>query len=303
MIVVDLFAGCGGLSLGFQNAGFQVTSAFEYWDIAATCYALNFNHPVIKTDLSDVENAIGVITDYSPDIIIGGPPCQDFSHAGKRIEAGRAHLTECYAEIIRSIKPKAFVMENVARAASTNTYARAREILSADYGLTEIVLDASFCGVPQKRKRFFCIGILGEKDGAIKPYIEKRLSTNRTTVKDYLGNSLGIEYYYYHPRNYNRRAIFSINEPAPTMRGQNRPVSKGYKGNRNDPCPMNGSIRTLTTEERSLIQTFPSDYKWCGTKTEKEQMIGNAVPVKLAEFVGKALKEYLEDSLQQSSGV
>ena len=296
MKVVDLFAGCGGLSLGFQNAGYDVVAAFECWEIAAKCYSLNFKHKVHQEDLSDTAKAVSLISGYSPDIIIGGPPCQDFSNAGKRIEAGRAYLTECYAEIIRQIKPKAFVMENVARAVNTNTYARARDVFKqAGYGLTEKILNASYCGAPQKRKRLFCVGILGAADNTLLPYIDINLNTHRTTVRDYLGDALGREYYYYHPRNYKRRAIFSVDEPAPTIRGQNRPVSTGYKGNHNDPCPMSPEIRTLTTEEMALIQTFPTSYKWCGSKTQKQQMIGNAVPVKLAEFVGNVLKKYLEE--------
>ena len=157
---VDLFAGCGGLSLGFQNAGINIMAAFEFWDKAADCYEKNFDHPVMRIDLSDVENAVETILPYKPELIIGGPPCQDFSHAGKRIEAGRASLTGSYAEIIYRIRPNYFVMENVDRAQKSNAYSFARDVFkSAGYGLTEIVLDASLCGVPQKRKRFFCIGI------------------------------------------------------------------------------------------------------------------------------------------------
>ena len=59
MRIVDLFAGCGGLSKGFQNAGFQIVAAFEFWNKAAECYALNFSHPVFTTDLSNIEEAVG----------------------------------------------------------------------------------------------------------------------------------------------------------------------------------------------------------------------------------------------------
>lgn len=78
------------------------------------------------------------------------------------------------------------------------------------------------------------------------------------------------------------------------MRGVNRPVPKGYPGHPNDACPITDNIRALTTLERSLIQTFPATFKWCGNKTEMEQMIGNAVPVKLAEYVASALKQYIK---------
>lgn len=300
MTAVDLFAGCGGLSLGFKNAGFDILAAFEYWDIAAKCYSLNFKHPIYSLDLSYTPKIIPIIQKYSPDIIIGGPPCQDFSHAGKRIEAQRAYLTECYADIIKELRPYGFVMENVARAHSTQTYARARTVFkSAGYGLTEIVLDASYCGVPQKRKRFFCIGVINEHDNFLLHTLNNRLSKTPITVRDYLGDSLKFDYYYYHPRNYNRRAIYSVDEPAPTMRGQNRPISPNYHGHPKDACLLNTNVRALTTYERSLIQTFPSDYKWCGCKTAQEQMIGNAVPVKLAEFVGRTFVEEYANSLHR----
>ena len=90
MRTVDLFSGCGGLSLGFQKQGFDILAAFEWWDAAVKCYEANFSHPVFQIDLSDVSKAVEAIKPFAPDIIIGGPPCQDFSHAGKRIEAGRA---------------------------------------------------------------------------------------------------------------------------------------------------------------------------------------------------------------------
>lgn len=294
---IDLFAGCGGMSLGFQNAGISIAAAFEFWESAAKCYEDNFNHPVYRTDLSSPQEALKIIANLNPNLIIGGPPCQDFSHAGKRIEAERAGLTESYSQIIQSIRPHYFVMENVDRAQKSNAYAAARKTFKdAGYGLTEVVLDASKCGVPQKRKRFFCIGILNEKDGALVPYIDKNISKKSMTIRDYYGDSLDFTYYYRHPRNYNRRGIFSIDEPAPTIRGVNRPLPKGYPMHPNDPCPLTKNIRALTTAERALIQTFPVNFIWSGSKTDIEQMIGNAVPVKLAEYVANALNEYISDN-------
>jgi len=293
---VDLFSGCGGLSLGFQLEDFDVVAAFEWWDAAIKCYEAIFSHPVLKYDLTKTDEAIEEIRKYSPDIIIGGPPCQDFSHAGKRIEAGRAELTECFAKIVVGYSPKCFVMENVDRARNSNAYAIARGILkSGGYGLTEIVLDASLCGTPQKRKRFICFGMKGKTDGFATSIFESNLSKKEMTLRDYFGSSLGFEYYYRHPRNYSRRAVFSIDEPAPTMRGVNRPVPKGYPGHPNDACPVYPGLHALTTAERAKIQTFPDDFKLVGTKTDVEQMIGNAVPVNLARYVAMAVKEALSE--------
>lgn len=296
MKVVDLFAGCGGLSLGFQQQGFDVVAAFEWWGTAVKCYEANFSHPVHQIDLSDVDNALPAILQYSPEMIIGGPPCQDFSHAGKRVEASRASLTESYAKIVAMVKPKCFVMENVDRARNSKAYATARAIFKdAGYGLTEVILDASRCGTPQKRKRFICFGIKGLPDDFASKKFEQGLSEKPMTLRDFFGDALGFEFYYRHPRNYNRRAVFSIDEPAPTMRGVNRPVPKGYPGHPNDACPVTEELHALTTEERSWIQTFPKTYKWIGNKTDVEQMIGNAVPVNLASFIAETVNAVLED--------
>lgn len=302
MRTVDLFAGCGGLSQGFINAGYQMVAAFENWNIAADCYSANFDHPVFRVDLSEVATSVKLIETFHPEIIIGGPPCQDFSHAGKRIEERRAGLTEAYANIVKLIRPRYFVMENVERAQRSDAYAAARRIFKeSGYGLTERVLLASRCGVPQRRKRFFCIGILGGADGALNKILDSNLSEREMTVRDYLGDTLDVEYYYRHPRNYSRRAIFSIDEPAPTMRGVNRPVPRGYPGHPKDACSISNHLRPLTTLERSLIQTFPPSYRWLGSKTDREQMIGNAVPVNLGTYVAQALKIFINTERENNA--
>ena len=295
MKVVDLFCGCGGLSLGFQKAGYEILAAFDNWDEAITVYHNNFEHPVIKQDLSDVESAIKEIEKYNPDMIIGGPPCQDFSSAGKRNENnGRGDLTVSYAKIVTTIKPQWFVMENVDRILKSEKLVEARKIFKdCGYGLTETVLNASFCGVPQRRKRFILIGHLQEEDGFMAEVIEKRQASKEMTVSDYFGNQIDIKYYYRHPRSYARRGIFSVDEPSPTIRGVNRPMPPGYQLHPTYPVSSLDGIRPLTTQERSMIQTFPKDFKFIGTKTGMEQMIGNAVPVNLAKFVGDAIMAYL----------
>jgi DNA (cytosine-5)-methyltransferase 1 len=121
------------------------------------------------------------------------------------------------------------------------------------------------------------------------------------TVFDYLGHDLGIEYFYRHPRSYKRRAIFSIYEPSPTVRGVNRPIPKTYKKHEGDTCDVNEKLRPLSTIERSYIQTFPKTFKFHGNKSDLEQMIGNAVPVKLAEYVARCILQYIQDSSHQVS--
>lgn len=293
--VIDLFAGCGGLSLGFQNAGFDIVAAFDNWDQAISIYSRNFNHPILKRDLNDVTD-ISDLEDYSPDVIIGGPPCQDYSSAGHRNEGlGRAKLTLKYAEIITRIKPRYFLMENVPNIQKSEKLEIILKMFAkAGYGISRMVMDASKCGVPQKRKRYVVVGGLNEPNGFLDELLLEGQTEKSMTLRDYFGDSLGFEYYFRVPRSYSRRGIFSIDEPSMTIRGVDRPVPSGYPGHPNDPVPLNPSIRTLTPQERSWIQTFPKDFDWGeGSKTNLNQAIGNAVPVKLAEYIAKCLKTYI----------
>ena len=295
MRTVDLFCGCGGMSLGFQSAGCNIVAAFENWPAAVQCYQANFKHPIYTQDLSRVTEVSEVIKGFSPELIIGGPPCQDFSNAGKRTEGERAELTYSFAQIVTNVKPKYFVMENVVRASESAVYQKAKSLfISSGYGLSEIILDASFCGVPQKRRRFFCVGALNAPKDFLDKLIYPQQSILPLSVRNYYRNqgyTLPFEYYYRHPRSYKRRGIFEVDIPAPTIRGVNRPKPPEYKKHKNDPVdPTN--IRAMTTRERARIQTFPDSFVLPQNTANAEQMIGNAVPVQLAKFVANALLSY-----------
>ena len=299
MKCVDLFSGCGGLSLGFQNAGVEVLASVDNWDKAVEVYKKNFSHKCYLHDLTDEEGTHTIIKKYMPDMIIGGPPCQDFSSAGKRDETlGRADLTYHFANIICNYKPKWFVMENVERIKKSHILSEViSQFTKAGYGLTAAILNASYCNTPQSRNRFFLIGGLGVKNNILTPIYKNALNNEQMTIRDYLGESLNLDYYYRHPRNYSRRGIFSIDEPSPTVRGVNRPVPPSYKKHKGDPKNAElSNVRPLTTIERSYLQTFPKNFKFQGTKTNLEQMIGNAVPVNLAEFVANGILNYISNT-------
>jgi DNA (cytosine-5)-methyltransferase 1 len=296
MRTIDLFAGCGGLSLGFQNAGFEVKAAFDNWKPALEVYQANFSHPIFDLDLSQ-QIDLEIFRQFSPQMIIGGAPCQDFSSAGKRDETlGRADLTIKFSEIVSSLRPEWFVLENVDRITKSEVLQKVKKLFySTGYGLTEKILNANLCGVPQSRKRYFLIGHLNSSDNFLDFYLEKNQSARPLTVFEHLGESLDIEFYYRHPRSYKRRGIFSVHEPSPTVRGVNRPIPKTYTQHSGDACAPTENVRPLTTIERSYLQTFPKDFKFFGSKSDLEQMIGNAVPVNLAEFVANCIKEYQTD--------
>ncbi len=229
---------------------------------------------------------------------MGGPPCQDFSSAGKRdTSLGRASLTYHFANIVCAVKPEWFVMENVEQIKKSQIL---QDIICQfnheGYGLSSVILDASYCDVPQARTRFFLVGHIGDRHNQLNAIISSRLSNKSMTIRDYLGESLGTDYYYRHPRNYNRRGIFSIDEPSPTIRGVNRQVPAGYKINKCDPNGVDiKDIRPLTTIERSYLQTFPKTFKFHGTKTNLEQMIGNAVPINLAKYLAESVAIYCKN--------
>lgn len=291
---VDLFCGGGGLSQGLQNAGFDVVAAFDWWQPAINFYNQNITgHSAYRQDLSDVQASVERIKKWNPAVIVGGPPCQDFSSAGKRDEGGgRAELTTAYAQIVCAVRPQLFIMENVDRAIKAKIYQKALNMfVGAGYHLSIAILDASLCGAPQKRKRVVVVGTLKKSSVSLIDIYKEMQSEKPMTIRDYLGDSLGIDFYYRHPRSYARRGIFSIDEPSPTVRGVNRPIPNGYTGHPGDAAPVTtNGLRPLTTKERSLIQTFPKEWIMVGAKSEVEQIIGNAVPVKLGEFVGKAIK-------------
>lgn len=290
---IDLFSGCGGMSLGFQNVGFNIIAAFDNWKPATNVYRMNFDHPVYEKDLMD-QDVQQEIVEMAPDVIIGGPPCQDFSSAGHRnVRLGRATLTRTFSDIVTATLPKYFVMENVPTITKAEILTEVLgEFRKVGYGLTETIIDASFCGVPQARKRYVLIGCLGEKDDFIRSHLEEDYSDKPMTMYDYFGDTLGVEYYFRVPRSYSRRGVFSIYEPCQTIRGVDRPIPSGYKGHPSDPVEIGPKVRALTVLERSYVQTFPKTFKFEGTKTDLNQMIGNAVPVKLSEHIARAIIKY-----------
>ena len=301
MRAVDLFSGCGGMSLGFELAGIEVAAAFDNWDSAIQIYRRNFDHPIYKRDLSR-DDVATMIRELNPDLIMGGPPCQDYSIAGKRQVGERANLTIRFAEIARDVRPTWVVFENVYNIERFPTLPKMKSILhDAGYGISSTILDASRCGVPQRRRRFFLVARFGEEDGFFDEEFKRDLSEKAMTVRDYLGDKLGTQYYYMHPRSYNRRAVFSVDEPSATIRGINRPIPENYKRHHGDKVDVAEGVRALTTRERGYLQTFPDEFEFVGAKTDMELAIGNAVPPNLARYVALAIRAYDEAAIARRS--
>lgn len=290
--VVDLFCRAGGSTVGWKEAGFDVVLGVDNSEAALATYRANHAHDVRKLDLSHVGHAAAIIESYRPDIIIGSPPCTDFSSAGRRREGAAADLTRSFAEIVAKVRPRLFVFENVPQARRSRAYVEARAILEkSGYGFSEAVLDACRCGVPQRRRRLFLVGMLGEQAGWLD--LSRGIASMPLSLREAFGEAFP-QHHYRHPRNSQRRAVFSADEPSPTIRGTNRPMSIRYQPRYGDTMTPNGA-RALTTRERAGIQTFPASYRWHGSKTAIELQIGNAVPPKMAKFVGDQLLTALQE--------
>lgn len=292
MQVVDLFSGAGGLVSGAVEAGFEAVASFENWDCALDTLRRNFDHSVINGDLADVEQASRLIDSLAPEVIIGGPPCQDFSRAGQGIEGERAELTTSFAEIVARSTAEIFVMENVPNVRNSLAFRLAQEILiESGFQLAPILVEASLFGVPQSRKRLFLIGARDRSLEGLETMIRSRESIFPMTVRRYW-NDVPFDHFYRHPRTYMRRGVFSVDEPSPTIRGMNRPRPANYVPHKSDTSYSN-DVRALTTSERAWLQTFSRDFVWQGTGAQVDQMIGNAVPPRLSYEVFSGLRAWL----------
>src|SRR5574344_497313 len=169
---IDLFSGCGGLSLGFEEAGFSSILAIDNWKDALVTYKYNRkNAKVLCEDIACIDPK-EIKKNYkisNVDVIIGGPPCQGFSLAGKRIiEDKRNSLYKSFVKFVNEIRPRAFVMENVPNILSIGDGVVRDSIIkdfqSLGYTVTYKILLAADYGVPQNRRRAVFVGILDGKE-------------------------------------------------------------------------------------------------------------------------------------------
>ena len=168
--VLDLFCGCGGLSLGFEQAGYEITLGIDNWDEALKTFKENHaNSEVLCTDISTLEPNEINRNKGDFDVIIGGPPCQGFSISGKRDSGDpRNKLYQSFAAFVSHFEPKAFIMENVPNLISMNNGAIKKQIVSEfetlGYKVAYKILLASNYGVPQNRKRVIFVGLKSKSE-------------------------------------------------------------------------------------------------------------------------------------------
>ena len=202
---ISLFSGAGGLDIGAIKAGAHIVFANDMMKDACLTYKENIGEHIVQGDINSLMGEIEKIN--NPDLVIGGPPCQGFSVAGK-MDANdeRSQLIWTYVNVIATTKPRAFIMENVKALGTLKKWEKIRrkllsQLCSLGYSVNFVVLNATDYNVPQTRERIFVIGIKGNEH--MKPDWEKmvlKYSHKAPTVREALavldkagtGNNKGV---------------------------------------------------------------------------------------------------------------
>ncbi len=353
--LIDLFAGCGGMTAGFVAEGFEPILAAEWNLHAAGTYAANFGEDhMFWGDIAALAAA-----DIPPaEVVIGGPPCQGFSNLGsKDVHDPRNKLWKEYLRVVAAAKPKIFVIENVQRFRASTEFqmllAEADGGLLKDYRLEHGVLLAADYGVAQRRPRTIVIGSrvgpvpLPEPSHGRPGSGRQEWQTVRSRIAglpeqpgsvalpatrtEYFGQEMPGEFKYLdlhlarRPKDKSLLRYDAIppgggrfdlpdelmpdcwrnkptgttdvmgrmrwDAPSLTIRTEFYKPEKGQylhpQWDREDPA--NRVNRPITHLEAALLQDFPEDFLWCGSKIEIARQIGNAVPVGLARAIARLL--------------
>jgi DNA (cytosine-5)-methyltransferase 1 len=310
-VVIDLFCGAGGLSEGFRQAGFKSILGIDSDKSALETFALN--HKGAETICGDIlritkEDIVKKIKRKTVDLIIGGPPCQGFSMAGRRNPNDpRNKLVREFLRIVKDFKPKVFVIENV-QGFRTMTDEYGKKVLEivkelakeSGYYIEPHFINSRDYSVAQKRKRMF---LVGSKKKNLKLDIRK---TKEVVVGDLLlpKKAIGEEYFYSQKlidgflrrAKRNKRLGRGFGWRFLRMSEQSNTISARYYKDgcealvKYDDSFKEGSIRKLTEKECARIQSFPDSYKFAGGKIKTYKQIGNAVPPNMAKAVAKSIK-------------
>lgn len=324
--VIELFSGCGGMALGFENAGLKTTLVSEIDKIA--CATLKHNKPKWDVWAGDVftYNENNAFTKYRDkvDIVAGGFPCQAFSYAGHRRGFGEARGTLFFEflKVVEATRPKIALGENV-RGLLRHDDGRTLQTMirlldEAGYNTVYRVLRAQFLDVPQKRERLFIMGV--RKDLDIKHLFprEKNYTVNLRQAFKNIPHSPGQNY----PDK--KAKVMNLIPPGGYWKDLPLDLQKEYMGaSFFHTGGRTGMARRLSYDEPSLtltcapaqkqterahpehnrplnvreyarIQSFPDEWKFEGSVSQQYKQIGNAVPVNLAYHVGKCLIEMLK---------
>ncbi|KYC41255.1 DNA cytosine methyltransferase [Scytonema hofmannii PCC 7110] len=307
-LVIDLFAGCGGLSLGFEAEGFK-TIGYEILEDACTTYRQNLHglcYQVNLTPLSDLVDSVAVI--------IGGPPCQPFSVGGHQL--GLKDSRDGFPTFISAVqryRPKLALFENV-RGILFRNKEYFEEIVFAlqelNYTVEWQILNAVDYGVPQKRERLFCVAHKG-----CWRWPEKTHLNSQYTAGDALG-----ELAYSVPHN-SRFLTPSMDEYIKKYEIASKCIKprdvhldipsrtvtcRNLCGATSDMLRIrlpDGRRRRLTVREGARLQSFPDWFEFQGFENSQFNQIGNAVPPILAKALARSVKTYLNANKQKSKQI
>lgn len=336
---LSLFTGAGGLDIGFHQAGYDILGCVEIErDYCATLEANRPNYLSASANIHSMDIAAfepEAYLDVGIQCVIGGPPCQTFSAAGRRSGGvlgtldPRGQLFEAYCHILSVLKPKVFVFENVYGLPGANGGQPWREVVQAfsrlGYQLTADVVDAADYGVPQHRERLIIVGSLGGKfrfpmpthgpdSTSGLPLMTALDAIRELQDPEESPEPLGGLYGHLLPLvpeglNY---SFFTreMGYPEPYFAWRAKFHDFLYKVDRNAPSrtlkaqpgkftgPFHWNNRHFTTAELRRLQTFPDDYVLQGTETKVIEQIGNSVPPRLAHVLAVSVREQLLDGAE-----
>lgn len=328
MKIISLFSGCGGLDLGFERAGFDVVLANEF--DAKIWETFKVNHPNTKLIEGDIQNIKEEDLPKDIDGIIGGPPCQSWSEAGsmRGIEDLRGQLFYEYIRILKIVKPKFFLAENVSGMLA-NRHSKAVQNIKkmfkeCGYSLSVTLVNAKDYGVAEERKRVFYIGFRNDLDIEFEfPEGSTKDDSKKITLKDIIWDLKdtalpSLEKNYANPKAINNNEYF-VGDFSPMFMSRNRVKSwdeqaftvqaSGRQCQIHPQAPKMVKVgankcefekgkehlyRRMTVREVARVQGFPDDFKFIYKNVDMGyKMIGNAVPVNLAYEIAVAIKNHL----------
>lgn len=315
--VVSLFSGCGGFDLGFHGGfdflgkhykrnRFDVIYANDINKVSTETYRLNFPdvENVDSRDIKEVLSDPNALPD-SADVVLGGFPCQDFSLAGKRqglrVERGNLYLS--MVEVVRRLRPKVFVAENVKglllweKGLAVKTIKK--DFAELGYKVSHELLNAADYGVPENRQRVIIIGIRDDIEETYKfptpAHADNPVGplTPWVTLGQAIGDLEDQEKHDLLPNSgYSKAKMFpgtqgnkvcSFDKPGPTMRAEHHGnIEFHYNGH-----------RRLSAREAARIQSFPDNFVFVKSTTDAYRQIGNAVAPVFAWHIAKSISDFL----------
>ena len=326
MNIISLFSGAGGLDLGFEQAGFKTIWANEYDKEIWETFEKNFKdtildkRSIVKIPSSDIPETLG---------LIGGPPCQSWSEAGKSrgINDDRGQLFFEFIRVLRDKKPLFFLAENVSGMLAPKHSEALENIknhfIDSGYNLSFKLMNAHNYGIPQDRKRIFFIGFRNDlnidfkfpAESKEKKFLQDAIFDLKESAlagkeKNYTnGDNCKLDNHEYMIGGYSsmfmsRNRVRSWGEPSFTIQAGGRhaplhpqaPKMLLVEQNKRIFVPSKENLyRRLTIRECARVQTFPDTHKfYYKNLTAGYKMVGNAVPPNLAYILAKSIIQYLK---------